>query len=204
MSYTFVNQISVTPINSNVGYNNSWIHVENDANRELFAQANYITNFEDFTLTLSARDVNIGAVEIKDWNSENRVDVVADDGVNALRVLSQDLEASVDDITIGDKQGNFATIQASQSALRVYPVTNAGGFTRCETRTSGNPTFVSNQILIHNLSNADGIFPILTLTSGTSCKIPMGKNTDINHVLILNLAVSAVNNYAGCEISFFA
>lgn len=123
MSYTLINQISVTPLNCNVGYNNSWIHVENDANRELFAQANYITNFDDFAITLSAKDVNIGAVELKDWNSDARVDVVSDEGLNALRVLSQDLESTVDDITIGDKQGHFASVFAPTSSLQVK-VTN--------------------------------------------------------------------------------
>lgn len=203
MSYTLVNQISTAPANCNIGYNNSWIHVENDANRELFAQANYITNFDDFAVTLSAKDVNIGAVEIRDWNSNNRADVVADDGFNALRVLSQDLESSVDDITIGDKQGNFATIQNSTSALRVYPVVQSGGYTKCETLTTGNPSFTPSQIVIHNNSNND-VNVTLTLTSGMSCLIPVGKNTSANHIMILNLSVSAVNVYNGTIITFFA
>lgn len=203
MSYTLVNQISVAPANCNIGYNNSWVHVENNANREMFAQATYITNFDDLTISLSAGNVDIGAVEIKDWNSNLRADVTTSDGLNALRVLTQDLESSVDDITIGDKQGNFVTIQMPQSALRVYPVTTAGGFTRCETRSSGNPTFISDQIFIHNLSNSN-VYPILTLTQGTSCRLAVGKSTETNHTLTLNLAVSGVNDYAGCEITFFA
>lgn len=202
MAYTLFNDLSVTPVNCNVGYNNSWLHVQNDANRELFAQASYITNFDDFAVTLSAGNVDIGAVEIKDWNSNLRADVATSDGLNALRVLSQDLESSVDDITIGDRSGNLATIQMPQSALRVYPVTTAGGFTRCETRTSENPTFISNQILIYNPNNTD-VFPILTLTSGTSCRLPIGKKSESNHILNLNLSVSGVNDYAGCEITFF-
>jgi hypothetical protein len=203
MSYTLTNQVSTGPHNCNVGYNNSWIKVGNDANRDLFAQASYVTNFEDFTVSLSAGDVNIGSVEIKDGNSGLRADVVdAGSGLNALRVISQDLESSVDDITIGDKNGNFATIQMPQSALRVYPVTTAGGFTRCETRTSGNPTFISDQIFIHNLSNSN-VQPILTLTQGTSCRLAVGKSSETNHTLTLNLAVSGVNDYAGCEITFF-
>jgi hypothetical protein len=201
--YSLVNSVSAQPENGNIGYNNSWLQVDNDANRDLFAQASYITNFDDFTIALSAGNVDIGAVEIKDWNSNLRADVTTSDGLNALRVLTQDLEASVDDITIGDKNGNFATIQMPQSALRVYPVTTAGGFTRCETRTSGNPTFISDQIFIHNSSNSN-VQPILTLTQGTSCRLAIGKSTETNHTLTLNLAVSGVNDYAGCEITFFA
>lgn len=203
MAYTLTNNVSSIPLNCNVGYNNSWIKVDNDNNRELYAQASFVTNFDDFTVSLSAKDVNIGAVEIKDGNSNAKADVVADEGFNALRVLSQDLESTVDDITIGDKQGQFATIQPSHSALRVYPVVTSGGFTRCETRTSGNPTFVSNQIFIHNSNNSD-VYPILTLTSGTSCRLTVGKSSETNHTLILNLSVSGVNDYAATEITFFA
>lgn len=39
--------ISANPINPNVGWNNSWIKVENDQNRPLFAQATYVTNLEN-------------------------------------------------------------------------------------------------------------------------------------------------------------
>jgi hypothetical protein len=164
----------------------------------------HITNFDDMSITLSANDVTIGAVELKDGNSGLRADVTdAGGGLNALRVISQDLESIVDDITIGDKNGNFATVQASQSALRVYPVVQSGGFTKCESRTSGNPTFIPCQILIYNSANTH-VFPVLTLSSGLSCRIPIGKNSENNHVLTLNLEVSVVNDYAGCEITFFA
>lgn len=203
MTYTLSNTLSTEPTNGNVGYNNSWVQVENNANRDLFAQASYITNFDDLTISLSAGNVTVGAVEIKDGNSGLKADVTESDGLNALRVLTQDLESSVDDITIGDRSGNFVTVQASQSALRVYPVVQSGGYTKCETRTDGNPTFISDQIFIHNSSNSH-VYPILTLTQGTSCRLAVGKETEVNHVLILNLAVSAVNDYAGCEITFFA
>lgn len=113
------NILSTAPINCNVGYVNSWLEVENDANRELFAQAAYVTNFSDMPIQLSAADVQIGGVEIKDWDSDLRADVTTSDGLNALRVLSQDLESSVDDITIGDKQGNLATVKQSTSSLNV-------------------------------------------------------------------------------------
>jgi hypothetical protein len=123
MAYTLYNDLSVKPINCNVGYNNSWLHVQNNADRELFAQASYVTNFDDFSVSLSAGNLNIGSVEIKDGNSGAKADVVADEGYNALRVLSQDLESSVDDITIGDKDGNFVSVKQSTSSLNVN-VTN--------------------------------------------------------------------------------
>lgn len=83
----------------------------------------HITNFDDLSITLSANDVTIGAVELKDGNSGLRADIIdAGGGLNALRVISQDLESSVDDITVGDKQGNFASVNPSLSALKVQVV----------------------------------------------------------------------------------
>jgi len=36
--------LSAVPFNSNVAFNNSWVTVNNDQNRALFAQATYIVN----------------------------------------------------------------------------------------------------------------------------------------------------------------
>jgi hypothetical protein len=120
-SYTLKNELSTVPLNCNVGYNNSWIHVQNNANRELFSQASYITNFDDLSISLSAADLNIGSVHIQDPDSGLQADVVpVGVGLGALRVISQDLEASEDDVTIGDKNGNFASVYAPLSALKVY------------------------------------------------------------------------------------
>jgi hypothetical protein len=121
--YTLINDLSAGIYNPNVAYNQSWVHVHNDANRALFSQAAYITNFDDLTISLSAGNVDIGAVEIKDWNSNLRADVTTSDGLNALRVLSQDLESTVDDVSIGDKNGNLASVNPSTSSLNVN-VTN--------------------------------------------------------------------------------
>ena len=121
--YTLVNEVSNAPENCNIGYNNSWVHVDNNAMRELYAQASYITNFDDLPISISAGNINLGAVELKDWNSGLRADVAAAGGYNALRVLSQDLESSIDDITIGDRIGNYASINEPNSALNVY-ITN--------------------------------------------------------------------------------
>jgi hypothetical protein len=207
--YNINNQLSAVPVNSNTGYNNSWLKVENNAGRELYAQANYITNFDDLNITLSASDVNIGNVHISDTTTGLNADVVSVGiGSGALRVISQDLESTEDDVTIGDRLGNFAAIYQPLSALNVY-VTNPilvqvpYSYTRCETRTTGNPSFTPKQILINNLSNND-VSVILTLTSGLTCAIPIGKNSSLSHSMSLNLAVSAVNDYNSCSINFFA
>jgi hypothetical protein len=125
--YTLVNELSNTPQNCNIGYNNSWLHVANDAGRELYSQASYITNFDDIKISLSASDVQIGNVHISDHTTGLNADVVnVGIGSGALRVITQDLESSEDDVTIGDRLGNFAAVYPSLSALKVYntnPVT---------------------------------------------------------------------------------
>ena len=183
----------------------SWVPTVGEVlGRPMYAKASYITNFSDFQVSLSTSEVNIGSVHISDESSGVTVDVVAIPGYgNGLQVLTQDLESSIDDITIGDKQGHYADVNSTLSALNVYPVVPSGGYTLCETRTSGYPTFTSREILIHNSANSH-VDVTLTLTSGLSCKVPVGKNSESNHILQLNVAVSAVNIYNGCEITFFA
>lgn len=124
-NYIFNNQVSARPVNPNVGWNNSWIQVDNNADRPLYAAASYITNFDGLTVSLSAGNVDIGSVHIEDPTSGLKVNVAdIGTGLGALRVLSQDLESDLDDISIGDKGGkNFASIYAPTSSLNVN-VTN--------------------------------------------------------------------------------
>jgi len=124
-NYIFNNQVSANPINSNVGFNNSWIEVGNNAGRPLFAGASFITNFDDLTISLSSSDVRIGDIHIANPTNNLQADVAdIGGGLGALRVLSQDLESNIDDITIGDKDGkNFASVYAPTSSLNVN-VTN--------------------------------------------------------------------------------
>jgi len=86
----------------------SWLPVEGDAlGRPLYARASYVTNFSDMAISLSASELSIGAVTIKDNDSSLNADVVAIPGYGAgLQVLTQDLESDIDDVTIGDKNNN--------------------------------------------------------------------------------------------------
>lgn len=96
---------------------------------------------------------------------------------------------------------NTSTTTYPKFAVLTY---NAGGsFTKCETKTSGNPSFIPAQIYIHNTTNfAKNVE--LTLISGMSCIIAMGQQNSPNHALTLNLAVSGVTNYDSCSITYFA
>ena len=100
----------------------SWVPIEGEAlGRPMYARAGYITNFSDLSIQLSAAELNVGAVTIKDEGTGINADVVNIPGYGAgLQVLTQDLESSIDDITIGDKGGiNYATVNAYSSSLNV-------------------------------------------------------------------------------------
>lgn len=103
----------------------SWVPIVGDAlGRPMYARASYITNFSDMSIYLSASELSIGAVTIKDNNSGLNADVVNIPDYGAgLQVLTQDLQSDIDDITIGDKQGHYADVVPELSALRVN-VTN--------------------------------------------------------------------------------
>jgi hypothetical protein len=120
-NYILVNNLSAEPPNANIGYCNSWFEVKNNLSRPLYAQASFITNFDDLSISLSANDVNIGSIHISDHTTELKADVVdVGSGSGALRVISQDLESTEDDVTVGDRLGNFAAIHQPSSALKVY------------------------------------------------------------------------------------
>lgn len=196
--YNLVNQLSCSEQNGNLCHNNSWIKVDNNANRSLYAQAAYVTNLDDLKINVQSPSIKIGSVKLEDASSGLQADIVSVGvGSGALRVISQDLESSEDDVTIGDREGNFASVNASLSALNVY-ITNPS-FTKCETKTSGNPSFVSKQILIYNKTNTLSYISLI-LSSGMNCEIPVPPSENIS----LNLEVTSVVDYSGCIINFFA
>ena len=47
MSYNITPILSTGPLNSNVGFNNSWVTIDNDFSRPLFAQLTYATNLNE-------------------------------------------------------------------------------------------------------------------------------------------------------------
>ena len=131
----------------------SWVPVEGDAlGRPLYARASYVTNFSDLQLTLSASEVNIGSVHISD--QDGRVaDIVAIPGYgNGLQVLTQDLESSIDDITIGDKQGHYADVDPVLSALNVKIV-------------NSNAVSISGNIAVSNIVGVSATNLPVTVTN---------------------------------------
>ena len=163
--YTLVNELSNTPENCNIGYNNSWLHVKSNAGRELYSQASYITNFDDIKISLSASDVAIGNVHISDHTTGLNADVVnVGIGSGALRVITQDLESTEDDVTIGDRLGNFAAVYAPLSALKVYntnPISSVDITNTVTVRTS-NAFSISGSVTVLNTVTAVSILNPVT------------------------------------------
>lgn len=152
MSYSLSNIVSAAPENCNVGYNNSWIKVDNNAQRHLFAQANYITNLDDIRISLSASELTIGSVLIADPDNKNLVVNVVDVGMGmgALRVVTQDLDPDADTVSLADILKNNVGVFASLSALKTYtvnPVTAVNVSNSSLAVTVRNP--VSSFILIN-------------------------------------------------------
>ena len=148
----------------------SWVPTVGEAlGRPMYAKASYITNFSDLQIQLSASEVDIGSVHISDQGSGVTADVVEISGYgNGLQVLTQDLESSIDDITIGDKQGHYADVDPVLSALNVKVVnSNVIG-------VSGNVT----------VSNTVGVSGSLTVTNPV---------TSVNAVVTNTVGVSATN-----------
>jgi len=142
----------------------SWIPIANNQNRPMFARANYITNLSDLSISLSASDINIGGVEIADGkNHLLRATVIENHDIDetlSLQVVTQDLESTIDDITIGDKNSNFATIFVATSSLNVN-VTNFAILTANQlvtnillnALTASNATS-TNQVITNTLLNS--------------------------------------------------
>ena len=68
----------------------SWVPIDNDVNRPLFARASYITNLKDLSISLSASDIHIGGVELTDGTNHNITATIAQLGNgrgNALQII---------------------------------------------------------------------------------------------------------------------
>jgi hypothetical protein len=146
----------------------SWIPIQNDQNRQMYARAGYITNLKDLQISLSASNLNIGTVHLQDGQDGSLASVVQAGTKYALLVQNQDLISTIDSITIGDNKGNLATVTAS--SLNVY---------------NTNPvTTVSATILNSGSLSATIINPQVEITNDTGNSIPVTGIVQISSVNI--------------------
>lgn len=133
----------------------SWVPIEGPAlGRPMYARASYVTNFSDMSIYLSASELSIGAVTIKDNDTSLNANVVEIPKYGAgLQVLTQDLESTIDDVTIGDKEGHYSTVNPYNSSLNISiadgPINDAFG----RLRTSQPTTLIDTKHLYNKLPN---------------------------------------------------
>lgn len=160
----------------------SWVPIENDVNRPLFAQASYVTNLKDITVSLSASDVTIGAVEIKDGNSGIRADVVSlGDGLNGLCIRTQNVVTVSGSVTMTNPV--TAVTVTNQITSVNANITNASALTSVQA-TITNPVTaitVTNQItsVNANITNASALTSVnATLTKPISGNFGIAKSSN--------------------------
>jgi hypothetical protein len=205
-NYIFTNQVSAGYSNFNIPPNYSWVQVENNAGRPLYAQASYITNLDGLTVALTASNVNIGDVHIADPITGLHADIAQIGvGLGALRVLSQDLTAVSDSVSIGDQFGNYAVI--TNSALNVFvnnlqstTVTNwdvlsANINSSTYTTLPSNP---ANEITI--LNNTGGTMYIKNASK--SIGLPIDNNTSVDLKLVGDTSEVAIKSSSNNKTVF--
>jgi hypothetical protein len=160
-----------------------------------YAVLSHITNPDDISISLSAGNINI------DLDNVEELTITQNTLIRDITSRIEKIESYVDDL----ESNTYDTASACDDIYRVvtdiYKKLHTG-YTKCETRTSGNPSFTSDQVYIYNPNNSI-VYPIVTLSSGLSCSIALGKNSESNHALTLNIAVCAVNDYQSCIFTFF-
>jgi hypothetical protein len=189
---------SYDPYNFGIAETYSYVPISNDQDRPLFAKASYITNFSDLNISLSASNVDIGSVHLLDsvnglYFSIADVGLTGlDAGKGAIRVLSQDLDSDIDDITIGDKKGNFASVNAATSALNVFTVNGISAVSITNQITSVSVTNFPTQLTAVSVTN----FPVqLTAVSVTNQLTGITVLNSITAVSITNpVTAVTINN----------
>jgi len=187
-NYIFNNQVSSVPVNPNAGYNNSWVKVENNAQRELYAQASYITNLDGLSVSLTAGNVSIGDIHIADPGGLHANVVDIGGGQGALRVLSHDLESSVDDITIGDRNGNFAYV--TNSALNVFLKNGISAVSVTNFPTQLTAVSVTNQLTSTSVTVLNPVSSFFLVNSSIEISNDIGNPVPVN---ITNTILTAPN-----------
>lgn len=142
MSINLSPNVSAAPFNSNVAFNNSWITVDNDQSRPLFAQATYIVNNNETNVLLTAL-IN----EIRQKENDNGFDFVDDNQLHegnyqTLKFVadSKILGLTADNTTIGnlsayelpqnfELNGQIYALQLQYGAVLAYKTIDINRYT---------------------------------------------------------------------------
>ena len=169
-NYVFTNQVSAGYSNANIPPNYSWIQVDNNAGRPLYAQASYITNLDGLTVSLTAGNVNIGDVHITDPITGLHADVAnIGAGQGALRVLTQSFDSVHDTVSLGDINGN--NISVTNSALNVFTTNGISAVSVTNFPTQLTAVSVTNQLtgltVLNPVTAVQVLNPVTSFTTTT-------------------------------------
>ena len=180
-NYVFTNQVSAGYSNANIPPNYSWIQVDNNAGRPLYAQASYITNFDGLVVSLTAGNVNIGDVHITDPITGLHADVAnIGAGQGALRVLTQSFDSIHDTVSLGDINGN--NISVTNSALNVF---NTNPISSISINNPVTAVQVLNPVTSVNIKQSVTNWDVLSAAVNNSTYTTLPSNP-ANEITILN------------------
>ena len=180
-NYVFTNQVSAGYSNANIPPNYSWIQVDNNAGRPLYAQASYITNLDGLTVSLTAGNVNIGDVHIADPITGLHANVAnIGAGQGALRVLTQSFDSIHDTVSLGDINGN--NISVTNSALNVF---NTNPISSISINNPVTAVQVLNPVTSVNIKQSVTNWDVLSAAVNNSTYTTLPSNP-ANEITILN------------------
>lgn len=160
-NFTTTGIVSSTPSHPSIGWNNSWIVIDNNANRELYAQAMYVTNFDELEITLSAGDLRIGSIEINDpRNINSKATIDAPTSSLNVKINNSDYATSNNqEIEITLLNQLTANTNTSIALLNTLTADDAITNTLLKTLTSLQETKQSEIITLLNqlTANTDGL-----------------------------------------------
>ena len=186
-SFTTTGIVSATPTHPSIGWNNSWVVVENNANRELYAQAMYVTNLDDIQISLSAGDIKVDAASA----------VLITNPVTAVEVLNPLTSVSIsNEVEIYTSQ----TLSVSGSVTILNPVTSIE--VTVDQVTISNPVtavtilnpVTSIEVVVDQVTVSNPVTAVTVLNPVTSIEVNIDQVTISNPVtaVIVSNPVTAV------------
>ena len=189
-SFTTTGIVSATPTHPSIGWNNSWVVVENNANRELYAQAMYVTNLDDIQISLSAGDIKVDAASA----------VLITNPVTAVEVLNPLTSVSIsNEVEIYTSQ----TLSVSGSVTILNPVTSIE--VTVDQVTISNPVtavtilnpVTSIEVVVDQVTVSNPVTAVTILNPVTSIEVNIDQVTISNPVT----AVTILNPVTSIDVT---
>jgi hypothetical protein len=116
--------------NGNVAYNNSWIKIDNNLNRPLFAQASYLTNASDISISAGNINIDLSTLEtLQQTNNSLLTNITsADINVPGFKIppydeINMDYVGSTNNLNIVTYKNNSTIVMTLSFAYVIQPPT---------------------------------------------------------------------------------